>query len=336
MTAPREILPDRIWFLTRRTTQRQFLLRPDEETTRIFDYCLAQAAERFNIDLIAWLVMSNHYHAVVRDRDGNLPQFMEHLHKMVAKAVNAHRERRENLWSSEEASAIYLPTPEDVFEKVVYTLTNPIADDLVDRVADWPGSNSYAQLQDATNVERARPEKYFAASGRMPATASLRATFPALARGRESIGEWTARVRAAISNREATLRAGRRREKRVVLGAEAVRDVSPFAAPKTAEPLRRGKLPCVACSNPERRRVELECLVRFLAAYREARQQFVAGRRNTTFPAGTYRFRALGARCAPYPNVRGAIRRSEPARRLASPRAGRSDTRSVTCRAASA
>ena len=65
--------------------------------------------------------------------------------------------------------------------------------------------------------------------------ASLRATFPALARGRESIGEWTARVRAAISNREATLRAGRRHEKRVVLGAEAVRDASPFAAPKTAE-----------------------------------------------------------------------------------------------------
>lgn len=334
MTAPREILPDRIWFLTRRTTQRQFLLLPDEETTRIFDYCLAQAAEQFHIELIAWLVMSNHYHAVVRDREGKLPQFMEHLHKMVAKALNAHRKRRENLWSSEEASAIHLPTPQDVFDKVVYTLTNPIADDLVERVEDWPGSNSFAQLREAASVEHTRPRKYFSENGRLPPKASLRATYPALARGHESIAEWTARVRAAIAERERALRPARLRDKRRVLGRDGVLAMSPFAAPKRAEPLRRGKLPAVACGDPERRRMELERLALFLAAYREARQQFVAGRRNTTFPAGTYRFRAMGARCAPFPDARGAIRRSEPARRLASPRAGRTGTRSETCRAA--
>lgn len=336
MTAPREILPNRIYFLTRRTTQRQFLLRPDKETNRIFEYCLAEAAARFDIGIVAWLMMSNHYHAVVHDRRGQLPKFMEHFHKMVAKALNEHRERRENLWSSEEASAIYLPTPEDVFEKVVYTLTNPIADDLVERVAHWPGSNSFDQLRAPTTVERARPASFFAASGRMPSNAALRAVFPALARGRDTEAEWTARVRGAVITRERELRNVRTREKRRVFGREAVLAMSPFAVPNKAEPLRRAKLPCIACGDPERRRVELERLELFLSMYRQARLQFVAGRRETRFPAGTYRLRTWGARCAPYPKTHDASRRSGPARTLASPRAGRSGIPPATCQAASA
>lgn len=50
--------------MTRRVTQRCFLLRPGETTNAIFDYCLAEAASRFRIKLIAWKVLSNHYHLV--------------------------------------------------------------------------------------------------------------------------------------------------------------------------------------------------------------------------------------------------------------------------------
>jgi len=60
MTAPRRILPGKVAMLTRRSTQRQYLLRPDELTNEIFEYCLAEAAKRFDIGLIAWLAMSNH------------------------------------------------------------------------------------------------------------------------------------------------------------------------------------------------------------------------------------------------------------------------------------
>ena len=59
MTAPRRILPGRTYMVTRRTTQRLFLLRPDEDLLRIFAYCLAEAATRYDMQLIAWCVMSN-------------------------------------------------------------------------------------------------------------------------------------------------------------------------------------------------------------------------------------------------------------------------------------
>ena len=113
VTAPRDIVPGDIVHLTRRCTRREYLLAPGELTNEIFDYLLAEAAARFNIGLIAWCVMSNHYHAVVHDPDGCLPAFLEHLHKMVAKTLNARWGRWENFWSTEETCVTRLVTDQD-------------------------------------------------------------------------------------------------------------------------------------------------------------------------------------------------------------------------------
>jgi hypothetical protein len=52
MTLPREIIPGRFYMVTRRCTQRQLLLRPDKKTNNAFIYCLAEAAQRFGIDVL--------------------------------------------------------------------------------------------------------------------------------------------------------------------------------------------------------------------------------------------------------------------------------------------
>ena len=137
VTAPRRILPGQTHFITRRSTQRSYLLRPDEMTTEIFEYCLAEAAHMARVQLVAWLAMSNHYHAVVHDPEGlGRPR---QFHKMVAKALNARWGRWENLWSSEETCVTHSPTAADIFEKVVYVLANPVAAHLVDRVKPVAG-----------------------------------------------------------------------------------------------------------------------------------------------------------------------------------------------------
>ena len=82
-------------------TQRQFLLRPDEKTNQAFLYCLGEAAQRFGIEIVGWLAMSNHYHAVVHDPLGRLPDFACHFHQMLAKCLNVRWSRWENLWSTE-------------------------------------------------------------------------------------------------------------------------------------------------------------------------------------------------------------------------------------------
>ncbi len=60
--------------ITRRCTQRQFLMRPDRETNNAFIYCLAVAAKRFGIRVLFTVAMSNHHHTGIYDPDGSYPR----------------------------------------------------------------------------------------------------------------------------------------------------------------------------------------------------------------------------------------------------------------------
>ena len=81
---PRAVFPGRILFITRRCTQRLFLRRPDAETNNAFTYCLAEAAQRCEMDTLLSQMMSNHHHGVVYDPHGREVEFREHFHKMMA------------------------------------------------------------------------------------------------------------------------------------------------------------------------------------------------------------------------------------------------------------
>jgi hypothetical protein len=73
------------------------LLRPDPATNNAFTYCLIEAAQRCQIEVLLPCALSNHYHAVLFDRWGRYPEFTEHFHKLVARSQNALRGRWENL-----------------------------------------------------------------------------------------------------------------------------------------------------------------------------------------------------------------------------------------------
>ena len=69
--------------------------------------------------------MSDHYHAVIYDRAGRYPEFIEHFHKLLARSQNALRGRWENLWSCEQTCVVRLVDREAAIDKLVYTATNP-------------------------------------------------------------------------------------------------------------------------------------------------------------------------------------------------------------------
>jgi REP element-mobilizing transposase RayT len=178
MTLPREVLPGRFYMVTRRCTQRQFLLRPDKETNNAFIYCLAEAAQRFDIDVILPTAMANHHHTVIYDRHGTVPAFTEHFHKMLAKSQNALRGRWENFWSSEQVCVVRLVDVADVLRKLVYAATNPVKDRLVERVHHWPGVNGLAALLGRRPLHAARPRHFFRPGGSMPETVTLNLALP--------------------------------------------------------------------------------------------------------------------------------------------------------------
>jgi REP element-mobilizing transposase RayT len=282
MTLPRDIHPGRVYMISRRTTQRQFLLRPDDLTNRIFLYALAFAAERFNIDIIAVTTMSNHYHAVVHDPDAMLPRFLELTHALTARALNLHRGRWENFWAAEQANFNYCVEQGDVLDKTVYALANPVSAHLVDKVAHWPGISSINWL-DGRTITVKRPHLFF--SSRMPESISFRLSVPPRFDGDRA--QWADQVRAQVADAEKAAAAKRAIAGVRVVGRKRVLAASPFDRPDSREP--RGQLrPLIAAKNLEARIGALTALEEFRRLYYKARAAFCAGLRSVLFPVGTF------------------------------------------------
>ncbi|HWU87614.1 MAG TPA: hypothetical protein VN253_10090 [Kofleriaceae bacterium] len=283
MTLPREIIPGRFYMVTRRCTQRQLLLRPDAATNNAFLYCLAEAAQRFDIDVLLPCAMSNHHHTVVFDRHGTLPAFTEHFHKLLAKCQNALRGRWENLWSCEQVCVVRLVDPEDVLRKLVYVATNPVKDHLVERVRHWPGVNGLTALLAQRPLHATRPRHFFRPDGSMPAAITLHLVLPPEL---GNLDRFRAELRHQVEYAAAAAAAERRQTGAGVLGRRAVLRQSWQASPTGREP-RRQLRPQVAARSSWSR---IEALLRnreFLLAYREARDRWLAGTW-ISFPVGTY------------------------------------------------
>jgi REP element-mobilizing transposase RayT len=284
MTLPRDIPKGRVYLLTRRSAQRQFLLRPDETTNRIFLYCLIVAAQRFNIGIIAVSTMSNHYHAVVFDPDGVLPRFLELFHALTARAINRHRGLRENLWAAEQPNFNYCVEQCDVLEKTVYTLVNPVNANLVDKVANWPGVSSMNWL-DGRTILVDRPRGFFSNAGMMPKSASLKLIVPP---GYDSDrASWAQHVLERIVESEKSAAARRAISGARVVGRKKVLAASPYEVPNATEPARTLR-PLIAAKNPTARARAIEALKEFRRRYHKARAAFCAGDRGVLFPLGTF------------------------------------------------
>ena len=283
MPPPREVLPGRFLMITRRCTQRQFLLRPDEETNNAFTYCLAEAAARFEIDVILPSALSNHHHTVIFDRHGRVIEFLARFHGHLAKCQNSLRGRWENHWSNKSVSIVHLVDRIDVIREAVYAAANPVKDGLVDRVDHWPGLNGLYPLLNGRPLRARRPAHFFRDDGPMPTEVTLHLTIP------PELGDpayFLAAVRDGVAAVEAEQKSHRAQTGRSVLGRRRVLRQSWRDSPTTHEP-RRTLNPRVAARSKWHRIETLQRNRAFVADYRAARVAWLAGL-PALFPPGTY------------------------------------------------
>jgi REP element-mobilizing transposase RayT len=269
--------------ITRRCTQRQFLMRPDEATNNAFTYCLAEAAQRHKIEVILPSAMSNHHHTVVFDRHGTICELTEHFHKMFAKTQNAIRGRWENFWSTEQVCTVQLVERADVMRKLVYAATNPVKDGLVERVHHWPGVNGLTALLNEEPMHAQRPKQFFRANGKMPKSVTLNLVIPSELGDPDEIRR---ELRAGVERVEENAARKRRRKGVRVLGKRAILDQSWRDSPTSREQ-RRNLRPRFAACRASALRDATDHYKAFLAAYREARRHMLA-QQAFAFPIGTY------------------------------------------------
>jgi len=277
------VFPGQFLIIQRRCTQRQFLLRPDEETNNAFSYLLAEASQRFDVNIILPQMMSNHHHTAVYDRHGNHVEFREHFHKLMAKSQNALRGRWENMWSTEEPCLIEPVAAEDLLNQLVYIATNPVNDGLVEKVHHWPGPKFVQALLSKRPLKVTRPRHFFREDGPMPEELELSLGLPDEFPEKEAFLAELERRIAEVEERYARerMQTGRR-----VLGRRCILRQSWRDSPDSREP-RRNLRPRVAARNTLERIAALRRNKEWQAEYRSARLRWLAGF-EVEFPFGTY------------------------------------------------
>jgi REP element-mobilizing transposase RayT len=295
MTAPRQILQDATYLVTRRCSERRFFLRPSRAVNDIVRYVLAVASERYGVLIHAFCILSNHAHLVVTDVRGNLPAFEQYVGSLVARAVNSLHGHWEHFWAPGSYSAVKLLEPRDVLSKIAYVLANPVAAGLVRHGAEWPGLWSAPEDIGARPVVVKRPDDFFREHGDMPATATLQLVCPD---GFESVEAFRRGLLASLTSLEDEAARKLSAEGRSFLGIRKVLGQKPGAWPTSGE-RRRQMNPRIAGVDRWKRMEAIARLKEFVKAYRRAWLEFTRGLRETIFPPGTYWMRiAYGVTCA--------------------------------------
>jgi len=300
MTNPRCIRAGTTWFVTRRTTRRHFLLRPDADRRlqRLYWYATAVTAAETGVELHAVQMLSTHIHEVLTDTRGELPRFLQQRNRLLANAIKCHRGWPEEVFARAPANCVALYGAAAVEKEIGYTLANCVEAGLVDRPEDWPGVTISREGLGRAVIRVARPAEYFDPTNpRWPAEVVLRVTLPdILIRTYGSQTDARSALRRSVDAAVSLARAAAAKAGRFV---GKVRDLMriPFHRRATSpEPLRKRFPTFATAGEPEAtREARLERAL-FLSSYRKALEALRGREHSTPFPYGAWRVtREFGA-----------------------------------------
>jgi hypothetical protein len=172
MTQARRLLPNQVHSFCRRTTQRKFLLRPDERVNETVAYALGLALLRNpRFRLHAFMSESTHQHANGTDastpgQQSQVPSFWELYDGLVARALNSHYGRGENFWKPGSYDNVEIHDDASLEDQLLYTWTNPVKDGLVETPEEWPGVKFLPEDFGKTFTVKKPKEAFF--GGRRP------------------------------------------------------------------------------------------------------------------------------------------------------------------------
>ena len=284
MTRPRRILAGQVVVGSRRCSERRFFLRPGGSSNHIFEYCLARACRLTGVLLHEYQVLSNHYHIVFTDVEGNRGKFFRELNAFVARAGNQSLGRWESFFGPGSYNAPVLVDGNAIEEECLYTLCNVVAAGLVPLPEYWEGVCSWRMEYGDTKVIR-RPEGFFRTSMREEEVLELHRPedlYPEL-----DDDEARAKLREKAKERSYGIAEQIRSKGGGFMGMKRVRKQPWKSSPFTRAP-RRGIKPTVAGKNKQKRIDALQANTQFYEEHRDARKRFEAGERDVEFPAGTY------------------------------------------------
>lgn len=298
MTVVRRIVKGGTYFLTRRVLERRYGLQCTKRANDTFEYCLARAAETHGVQVVAYIAMHTHYHAIIHDPGGVAPEFYRDFHATMAKCLNAQQRRWECFWSGHGTSLVRLTTAEDILKFGVYLQVNAVRAGAVRTWSEWPGARSSTDGCRRRAKRCKRVGKYF---DRAKNAEEIELPLHAPPEFQELGGAdaWVARLREGVAKEEGKVSAELAAKQHRYPSIEQLRCTATTKHSTSYEERRRRK-PQIACRDRATRLALLEELTLFRRAYAAARELWLEGRPgDVEFPYGTYQLRN-------YPRVRVA------------------------------
>jgi len=141
-TPPHLFLADWFYMLTGATYKQKPLIRSDNRKIEWINAFLS-ATTKYRWEVIAWVVMDNHYHAVLKsppDGASNLPKFVVSFHKYTARRWNDQEKQTGRMvWWNYWDTCIH--SQRDYMNRLQYVFWNPVKHGLVDEPEKYPYSN---------------------------------------------------------------------------------------------------------------------------------------------------------------------------------------------------
>ncbi len=181
---------DGVFHLTAHASDLRYLFLNDEDRED-FLIRLAAVCERFELSLLSYVLMGNHYHVLVRIPDARLSQALQRLHTEYSRHHNRRHWRRSAHLFRAHAKARELEGNEDLVGACRYLARNPVEANLVREPLAWPWGSARAHA----GFER-------------PRIRSRRATCERLRRPPAMAGELPDANRTAVEERERPAKAG--------------------------------------------------------------------------------------------------------------------------------
>ena len=291
MSDASEYPPGAYYTIERCVLHRQFRLLPEAALNDAFAMAMVEACRRTGVELIVWAVMSNHFHALVRDPEGRLPEWTRDVHAVVARFLNARHATEPGvpLWDRREHNHTRIQGLARIVERATYILANPVAAELVASPWEWPGLlTPRAHLGRGTGETHERPEFFFRADGPVPGSGVLVSHSPA---GVDP-EVFRAQVFAGVAERVAEVQRRMQLAGRSFLGIWGVRRLHRSSRPRKRRDRNAGRAverrPTLLGSTPEETEAMLAADQTFRERYRAALERLRARAADVLFPPGTF------------------------------------------------
>jgi putative transposase len=143
----RHIEPGLIYHVLNCGNGRMMIFRTDADF-EAFLKILAEGLKRFDVELLAWCLMSNHWHLVLRPRRaGQLQAFMQWI--TLTHVRRHHEHHRRACGHLYQGRYKHFPVEQDEYLLVLlqYVEGNALRAGLVERAQDWPWSSLHQRLR---------------------------------------------------------------------------------------------------------------------------------------------------------------------------------------------